>query len=53
MNETILIIDDSYFMITLLETILKDNGYNTLTAKDGATGLEQVQSSFPDLQTSR
>ncbi len=49
MNETILIIDDSYFMITLLETILKDNGYNTLTAKDGATGLEQVQSSFPDL----
>jgi sigma-B regulation protein RsbU (phosphoserine phosphatase) len=49
MNETILIIDDSTFMLTLLEAILKDKGYCTLVAKDGTTGLDQARKKLPDL----
>ncbi len=46
---TILIIDDDKDILRLLEFTLKRNGYSVITAKNGLTGLEALQTHKPDL----
>ena len=50
-KKTILILDDEPSVVTYLETLLQDNGYDTISAKDGVEGLEKVKSGKPDLVT--
>ncbi len=45
----ILIVDDEPNVVTYLETLLEDNGYETVTASDGAEGLEMAKKHRPDL----
>lgn len=47
----ILIIDDDPGVVTFLETLLQDNGYETETAADGAEGLDKIRAARPDLIT--
>jgi CheY-like chemotaxis protein len=47
----ILIVDDEPDVVTYLETLLQDNGYETTTAADGAAALEKVKTERPDLVT--
>lgn len=46
---TVLIVEDDPEIRTALERILKYEGYNTLTANDGAAGLDMVKEHSPDL----
>ena len=41
-NGTILIVDDDPEILDLLDLILTDEGYNTVTAKDAASALDAV-----------
>ena len=45
----ILIIDDDPDVILYLSTVLKDNGYKTIDARDGKIGLELALKENPDL----
>jgi len=45
----ILVIDDEEDQVAYLETLLKDNGYDTISANDGKTGMEKVKAEKPDL----
>jgi len=47
----ILIVDDEQDIRTYLSTLLEDQGYSTVLAKDGVEGMQQVQSAPPDLVT--
>ena len=49
--KNILIIDDEEDPRTYLETLFRDNGYNTVTATDGDEAWPIVQESRPDLIT--
>ncbi|MDD1701995.1 MAG: response regulator [Methanoregula sp.] len=49
MNHTILIVDDSPFIVEGLAAILKRKGYNTLTAHGGDECLVLLQTVVPDL----
>lgn len=46
---TILIIDDEKIILDLTSIILRNRGYNALTAQDAVTGIEMVRSARPDL----
>ncbi|NDV28407.1 response regulator [Desulfovibrio sp. JC010] len=46
---TILIIDDEPFNLEFLEIVLKQQGYNILTAGNGRTGRELAEQEQPDL----
>jgi len=48
-KKTILVIDDEADVVTYLTTVLEDNDFATLSAKDGVEGLEQAKSGKPDL----
>lgn len=48
-QKTILIIDDSDTNVRLLVNILKMYDFDTITALDGKTGIEQAKSQIPDL----
>ena len=50
-KKTILIIDDEPDTVTYFSSLLEDNGYATVTAGNGAEGLERVKSAKPDLIT--
>jgi CheY-like chemotaxis protein len=50
-KKTILVIDDEPDVLTYLSTLLEDNGYATVTAKDGAEASEKVKAAPPDLIT--
>jgi len=50
-KQTILIIDDEPDTVTYFSSVLEDNGYATITAKDGAEGIERVKEARPDLIT--
>jgi CheY-like chemotaxis protein len=50
-TKTVLIIDDEPDTLTYFSTLLQDNGFNTVVAKDGEEGLKQVKTSKPDLIT--
>ena len=45
----ILIVDDSPTQTLSLAKILKKHGHDTLTAKDGAEGIEIAKAELPDL----
>jgi CheY-like chemotaxis protein len=47
----ILILDDEPDVVTYLETLLQDHGYETIAAADGRTGIEKMRSERPDLVT--
>lgn len=48
-SSTVLIIDDDANIINLLSRRLTQEGFNVISAKDGTTGLELANSSFPDI----
>jgi CheY-like chemotaxis protein len=45
----ILIVDDEPHVVTYLETLLQDNGYETASASNGRLGMEKVKSERPQL----
>ena len=49
MKGKILIIDDDRVTLTMLEMILSRHGYQVLSAKDGAEGLEVASKEKPDV----
>ena len=51
MAKTILIVDDEPDVVSYLEMILRDNGYETLTAANGNEALKILRESRPDLVT--
>jgi len=50
-KKLILVVDDEPDQVTYLTTILEDNGFATISAKDGVEGLEQAKEKKPDLIT--
>ncbi len=48
MKSKILVIDDDRVTLTMLEMILSRHGYQVLSAKDGAEGLELAAKVKPD-----
>jgi len=48
-KRTILVVDDEPHVVTYLETLLQDNGYQTVSASDGKEGIEKVRSEEVDL----
>jgi len=49
MPKRILIIDDEPDIVTFLSAVLEENGYSSLSAKDGVEGLEVIRKERPDL----
>jgi CheY-like chemotaxis protein len=49
MSKKILIVDDEPDIITFLSALLEENGYTSVSAKDGTEGLELLRSEKPDL----
>ena len=47
----VLIVDDEPDIVSYLEMILQDNGYDTLKAVNGNEAMEKVQAERPDLVT--
>jgi CheY-like chemotaxis protein len=50
-KKTVLVVDDEPDVLEYLSTLLQDNGYQTVTAKDGADALNKVKAGAPDLIT--
>jgi CheY-like chemotaxis protein len=48
-RKKILVIDDEPHIVTYLETLLQDNGYDTIAAANGKEGMERTRSEHPDL----
>ena len=48
-SNKILIVDDDYDVITMLETILKKEGYDTVSAADKAEGKKLAMTEKPGL----
>ena len=48
-KKKILVVDDEPHVVTYLETLLQDNGYQTVAAANGREGLEMAQAERPDL----
>jgi len=50
-RKKILILEDEANAVIYLQTLLQDNGYDTVSAGDGREGMEKVRSEKPDLVT--
>jgi CheY-like chemotaxis protein len=50
-RKRILIVDDEQDIRTYLSTLLEDQGYTTVLAKDGVEAMKQIQTEIPDLIT--
>jgi CheY-like chemotaxis protein len=50
-RKKILVLDDEPNVVIYLETLLRDNGYDTVSASDGSEGMEKALSERPDLIT--
>jgi CheY-like chemotaxis protein len=48
-RKKILIVDDEVHVVTYLETLLQDNGFDTIAAADGVEGLAKAKQEHPDL----
>jgi Fe-S oxidoreductase/CheY-like chemotaxis protein len=48
---TVLVVDDQPDIVTYLEALLKDNGYDVVTAFDGMEGIQKAKEKKPDLIT--
>lgn len=51
MAKKILVIDDDPVIVKYLVTLFEDNGYQVVSANDGARGFEVMESEKPDLIT--
>jgi two-component system chemotaxis response regulator CheY len=52
MKHRVLVVDDSFYMRTMLKNMLTDAGYNIVgEASDGETALRMAQETNPDLIT--
>jgi len=51
MAQKILIVDDEQDIITYLDTLFKDNGYEVYTAENGVEAVSKAKSYKPDLIT--
>jgi len=49
MSKRILIIDDEPDIVTFLSAVLEENGYSSVSARDGVEGLETLRREKPDL----
>lgn len=50
-KKTVLIIDDEPDTCTYFSTVLEDEGFETIIARNGAEGMTRLQESIPDLIT--
>ena len=50
-RKKVLVLDDEPNVVAYLETLLQDNGYDTVSAGDGREGMEKTRSEKPDLIT--
>lgn len=50
-RKTILIVDDEPDTLTFFSSLLRDNGYETITAENGDEALAKVRDTRPDLIT--
>jgi CheY-like chemotaxis protein len=50
-RKKILVLDDEPNVVAYLETLLQDNGYDTVSAADGLEGMKKARSEKPDLIT--
>jgi CheY-like chemotaxis protein len=50
-KKKILIVDDEADVVSYLEMVLRDAGYDTITAANGNKGMEMVRQEKPDLVT--
>jgi CheY-like chemotaxis protein len=48
-SKKILVIDDEVDTVIYMETLLQDNGYDTVSANNGQEGLDKAKSEHPDL----
>jgi CheY-like chemotaxis protein len=48
-QKKILIVDDEAHVVTYLETLLQDHGFDTISARDGVEGLAKAKQEHPDL----
>jgi len=48
-NNNILLVDDAQVNLRMLSRILKEEGYQVRTASDGASALEDIEASLPNL----
>ena len=48
-GKKILVIDDEVDTVVYMETLLQDNGYDTISANNGQEGLEKAKTENPDL----
>jgi len=48
-GKKILVIDDEKDTVIYMETLLQDNGYETVSANNGQEGMEKAKSEKPDL----
>ena len=46
---TVLVVDDEFGIVDVLETVLTDEGYRVLTACNGKQGLERLVTEKPDV----
>ena len=51
MAKKILVVDDDSHIREYIENVLRDNGYETCSAGDGAQGIEVLKREKPDLIT--
>ena len=51
MSKKLLVVDDDPMLIIYLKTLLEDNGYEVISAKDGNEGLEKTKKEKPDAIT--
>jgi CheY-like chemotaxis protein len=50
-KKKILIVEDEPGLVTYLETLLQDHGYETISASDGGVGFQKLKGERPDLVT--
>ena len=48
-TKKILIVDDDIDVITIIETILKKEGYTVISANDKKEGMKKIREEKPDL----
>lgn len=48
-RQTVLVVDDEPHVVSYLEMLLQDQGYDTVAAADGREGLEKARARKPDL----
>ena len=50
-RKKVLVLDDEPNVVAYLETLLQDNGFDTVSAANGREGMEKARSEKPDLIT--